>query len=238
MPRLPLALALTLALPLGLLPAAAQETKPLPRTITVQGHGEVQARPDYAVVSVGVLSTAETAKAALEANTRSMQAIFAALKAAGLEDRDMQTSNFSVAPRYDYGQNNTGQPPKLVGYDVSNMVTIKVRRIAALGAVLDAAVGQGSNQIQGIAFSIDDPEPLEDEARRLAVADAERKAKLLTGAARVTLGAVMTITEVAGTPPYPIPYAKQARAESDQAVPIAQGEQTVAVDVSVQWEIK
>jgi uncharacterized protein len=218
-------------------PSPAQESKTMPRVISLNGHGEVKARPDMAVVNVGVMSQAKTAREALTQNTAAMEKIFASLKAAGIEAKDIQTSNFSVNPRYDYGQNNN-QPPRLVGYDVANSVAVSVRKLDTLGSVLDTVVSEGSNQINGIMFAIADDEKLKDEARKLAVADAERKAKLYAETTRITLGQIMGVSEGNFQPPQPVLYGKAMRADTASAVPIAEGEQTVAIDVNITWEIK
>jgi uncharacterized protein len=219
-----------------LTPAHAEEAKLL-RSISLSGHGEVRTPPDMAIVNVGAMSSAATARGALDANTKSMQTIMEALKAAKIESRDLQTSNFAVNPRYDYGQNGT-QPPKLVGYDVSNNVTVTVRKLESLGAVLDQVITAGSNQINGISFQVSKPEAATDEARKLAVAEALHKAKLYSVAAGVSLGNIMSINEGGGLqPPVPI-YAKTMRAEAAADVPIAQGEQLISMDVSITWEIK
>lgn len=217
--------------------AHAQSSAP-PRMISLTGHGEVRLAPDLATVSAGVLSQAVTAKDALAANTASMTAVLAALKSAGIAERDIQTSNFNVQPRYDY--NNEGRAPTLVGYDVSNSVTVTVRKLDTLGTVLDHVVGSGSNQINGIYFGIDRPEAALDQARKLAVADARRKADLYAGAARVTLGNMLSLSESGGFSPPPVHMqSKMVRAEAmSDAVPIAQGEQVLAIDVNIAWEIK
>jgi uncharacterized protein len=218
-------------------PALAEDAK-LIRSISLSGHGEVRMAPDMAVVTVGVLSSANTAREALDANTKSMEAIFASLKAAGIESKDTQTSNFMVNPRYDYGQNN-GQPPKMVGYDVSNNVTVTVRKLDGLGAVLDSVVTSGSNQINGVAFQVSKPEAATDEARKLAVASALAKAKLYTEAAGVGLGPIITISEGGGYQPPPPVFARAKMVEGASAdVPIAQGEQVIGMDVNIVWEIK
>jgi len=215
------------------LPAFADDIR-LPRTMTLTGHGEVRVAPDMAMVMIGVLSQGDTAADALKANTAAMQAILGVLKEAGIEDRDIQTSNFTVQPRYDYNTGN--QPPRLVGYDVSNNVAVAVRKLDSLGAVLDKAVTAGSNQINGILFQVEKPAAAMDEARKLAVADATRKAKVYAGASAVALGKVLSISESAGVQP-PIPVdAKMVRAESAD-VPIARGEQVISVDVNMVWEI-
>ncbi len=218
-------------------PSLADEVK-MPRTISISGHGEVKAAPDMAVVTTGVSTQAATAADALAANTTAMTALFAALKAAGIADKDMQTSNFMIQPRYDY--NDGKQPPLLVGYDVSNNVTVTVRNIDGLGALLDTVVKAGSNQINGISFDVSKPTEALDEARRLAAGDATRKAKLYAETMGVTLGPVMSISEgVSYQPPVPmLRTAAAPMADAARPVPVAAGEQTLAMDVNITWEIQ
>jgi uncharacterized protein YggE len=218
-------------------PASAQDQKPPARLIALSGHGEVKAKPDMAIVSVGVLIQARTAREALSQNTKAMEKVLASLKSAGIEAKDIQTSNFTVNPRYDYGQNNA-QPPRLVGYDVSNSVQVSVRKLDTLGSVLDQVVSDGSNQINGIGFAIADDAKLMDEARKLAVADAEHKANLYASAARISLGQIMNLTEASVQPPQPLMYKTMRQEAAPSAVPVAEGELTVAIDVSITWEIK
>ena len=220
----------------NLAPALADDGK-LVRTISLTGHGEVRMAPDLAIVTIGVMSSAASAREALDANTKAMQAVMASLTGAAIGTRDIQTSNFMVNPRYDYGQNNA-QPPKVVGYDVSNNVTVTVRKLDSLGSVLDSVVSAGSNQINGVMFQVSKPEAATDEARKLAVADAQRKAKVYTEASGVSLGQIVSLSEGGGYQP-PVPMFKSMRAEGASAdVPIAQGEQVIAIDVNFTWEIK
>ena len=219
-------------------PVFAEEVK-MNRIISLTGHGEVRAAPDMAVVTMGVLSAADTARQALDLNTKAMTELMASLKAANIESKDIATSNFSVNPRYDYGENN-GKPPKLVGYDVSNNVTVTVHKLDAIGDILDKAVSSGSNQINGISFSISKPEEAMDEARKLAVHDARHKAELYAAATSTSLGNVIAIAE--GGPIYQPPMQVQMSARKMSAdaanVPISQGEQVLSIDVNVSWEIK
>ena len=216
-------------------PALAGEHA-MPRTISLSGHGEVRLAPDTAIVNLGVASQAPAAKDALAANTAAMQAVFAALKAAGIEDKDVQTSNFMVQPRYNF--NNEGKAPTLIGYEVSNSVTVTVRKLDTLGGVLDAVVQAGSNQINGIQFDMSKPDAALDEARKLAVADARRKAEIYAAAASVNLGNILSISEGSfAAPPQPM-MRTTMKMDAAAPVPIAQGEQTLAVDVNIVWEIK
>jgi uncharacterized protein len=218
-------------------PAFAEEQK-VTRTISLTGHGEVRVVPDTAVVISGVMSSAATAREALDANTAAMAAVMAALKTAGIDPRDIQTSNFMVNPRYDYGQNGN-QVPKTVGYDVSNNVTVVVRKLDNLGKLLDQLVTSGSNQINGISFQVTDPQKAEDLAREEAVKDAMRKSAIYTKASATTLGSIMSISEGQVMPQQtPVFYAKSARADGGADVPVSQGEQAISIDVNIVWEIK
>jgi uncharacterized protein len=227
--------ALVTVLVLVVCPAAA-ETAAAVRSIVLTGHGEVTTAPDIAVLSLGVATHSKSAKDALKTNTAAMQKLFAVLKAAGIADKDMQTSGFSVNPRYDYGDGKS--PPRADGFDVANSVAITVRKLDQLGAVLDAAVGAGSNQINGLSFGVDNPASFADEARKRAALDARRKAEIYATAADFILGPIISISEGNAYQPQPVVFAR-AKMESDAAaVPIAQGEQVITVDVNIVWEIK
>jgi uncharacterized protein len=218
-------------------PVLADEVK-MNRLISLTGHGEVRAVPDMAVINMGVVSSAETARAALDANTKAMTDLMANLKAANIDDKDIATSNFSVNPRLDYGQNG-GQVPKLVGYDVNNTVTVIIHKIDGLGALLDKAVSSGSNQINGISFSVSNPDAAMDEARKLAVKDATHKAQIYAGAASINLGNIMSVSESSGMAEPQVMFSRAKAMAADSApVPIAQGSQVISVDVNVSWEIK
>jgi len=177
----------------------------------------------------------KTAAEALAANTAAMERVFAGLGEAGIEKKDMQTSQFSVYPVYEEVRPEDDRPhtPKIGGYRVQNQLTVKVRDLTALGGILDKVVTLGSNQLSGIRFSIDKPETLLDEARQDAVKDALRKAKLYAGAAGVSLGEIMSISESGYSAPQPY-YAKDMmmRAEAS-SVPMAPGEQTLSANVTL-----
>jgi uncharacterized protein len=217
--------------------AIAQEMK-MPRTISINGHGEISVVPNLASVSIGVTSNGKTANEALAQNTKAMQQVFAALKTAGIADTDIQTSNFSVNPRLIYPQDGSNKPPVVDGYDVNNQVTVIVRKLDMLGGLLDQMVNAGSNQINGINFTVDNADKILDSARTQAVADARRKAEIYAQAAGVKLGRVISISEGAAYQPPPVMY---SRAKADMAgapAPIAQGEQTLSMDVSLVWELE
>lgn len=213
-------------------------------TMQITGHGEVVAAPDTAYVSSGVTSQGATAKDALDANSADMAALIAALKGAGIEAKDIQTSGFSVNPNYVYTDardaNGYTLPPKINGYIVTNGVTVRVRDLTILGTVLDQAVTVGANTINGVTFAVADPSELYDEARRQAFADAKHKADLYAAAASLELGAIELISEQVGYVQPPQPYTMRAEAvgaPSDKAVPIEAGQLTFTIDMNVNWTI-
>jgi hypothetical protein len=240
MTRLRLALAASIALPLFAAftgPAMAQTTTNAPqRLIAMTGTGEVTAAPDMVTVSVGVVEIAPTAAAALSANTAKMTALMQALKQAGIADKDIQTTNFSVNPRYEFDQ--AKQTQNMVGYEVSNQVTVRLRKLGDLGGLLDTLVQAGSNQVNGITFGIADTKALEDEARKRATEDARHKAEVYAKAAGVEIGKVMSISETTSYRP-PAPMVMARRMQADAApVPIAAGEASVSANVDLVWELK
>lgn len=213
----------------------AEDAKTPERTISVTASGQVTAVPDIVRITTGVLAEADTAKAALAANTAAMTQVIEQLKALGLDAKDIQTSDFSVQPKYIYPPD--GAAPKLIGYQVSNMVHIRVRNVARMGEVLDQVVDAGSNQINGIQFEVSKADELQDAARKNAFAAALRKAQLYAEAAGVTLGPVLSISEGV-VHPGPRPMMRTAMAEKADAVPIEAGEQALEVQVSVVWSLQ
>jgi uncharacterized protein YggE len=215
-------------------PAWAEETKPLVPSITVVGSGKASATPDMARVQVGVVTEAPSAVKALKDNNDAMARLFSTLEGRGIAKKDMQTSNFSVFPQYKRGPHGE-QLTEIVGYRVSNQVAVKVRKLDSLGVVLDEVVQQGANAVQGVSFSVAEPTPLLDEARRKAVADARRKAELYAKEAGVQVGAVLLIQEA--TPRVPTPLAMDFARGAAGAVPIAEGEQEFGASVTVTYAI-
>jgi uncharacterized protein len=211
----------------------------LERTITVSGMGHVVVEPDMAHITLGVVAEADTAKAALEKNTASMNAIVTALKATGLGPKDIQTSNFSVNPRYRQPAKG-GDQPTINGYQVSNTVRILVRDIAKLGTILDQVIQLGSNQVHGVGFEVSKADQLRDEARKGAITNARHKAELYATAAGVKLGRVLGIEE-AGVAPVHRPQVMMARAKSmsmDSAPPIEAGSQRLDAHVTVTYALE
>jgi uncharacterized protein len=231
----------TLALLAAVLPAVSQaaladDKEPQKRTISISGKGLVKSAPDMVTVSAGVESQAPAAKDALAKNTAAMTWVVDALKSEGIDAKDIQTTNFSVSPRYE--DHDDGKPARIVGYSVFNSVYVTMHDTAKLGGVLDQLVSAGSNSIGGISFSIDKPEELENEARKLAMADAIAKAKLYAESAGAELGPVQTITEQGGYVPYSYPAAPRMEASAAKQVPIEPGTQSVNIEVQVTWELK
>lgn len=226
-----------LALPaLAATAATAQDAPPRPR-IVVSGQGESALRPDMAVLTLGVMRQADTARAALDAANAAMAEVTAAMKAEGIEERDLQTSNFAISPVYAYpSSDQPGQPPKITGYEVNNTLSVRLRDIAKVGAVLDKAVTLGVNQGGGIAFTNDDPSAALTEARIDAVKQASAKARTLAGAAGVKLGKVIEITEQSYAP-QPMAFAMKARDAAPASVPVEAGENAYRVDVNVTFEL-
>ncbi len=215
---------------------AADESKPMNPTISITSSGTVTAKPDQVAITIGVTSRAKTAKAALAANTAAMQPVVTALKASGIEPRDIQTSNFNLAPTYEYLQN--GKPPRLTGYEVSNTVEIRLRKVEKLGEILDQVVGEGSNQISGIQFIVSKADELRDEARKSAVANATRIARTYAEAAGVKLGTIISIAEPMGEAPQPRGRVMMQKSSAEAAAPIEAGEETIAATVTMIWALQ
>jgi hypothetical protein len=215
----------------------ADETPP-PRTMTVSGQGEVKAAPDEAVLSAGVVTQARSAAAALAANSRAMNGVFDALKRIGITDKSVQTSDFSVTAQYQTDQHgNTTQ--KIIGYQVSNNVTVVVDDLGKLGSAIDALVTSGANSMGDIAFTFRDPKQLLTEARAEAVKDALQRANTYASAAGVMLGPITSIGENGDIAPRPMMRKMMTMsAANDLATPVAAGEDSITAGVSITFEIR
>lgn len=206
------------------------------RMVSVTGIGIAKARPDTASISIGVVSEGKTAKAALDQNTAAMSRVIVELKGQKVDQKDIQTTNFTVRPKFQHFKD--GKPPAIIGYRVVNSVRIMVRDLKLLGAILDQAVSLGSNQINGIQFSVDDAASLEDEARKRAMDNARHKAELYANAGNAKLGKVLVISEdFIDRPPRP-DFARAAMRTKAVSVPIEPGEHQVEARVHVSWELK
>ena len=219
---------------------SADDEDPVAR-ILVTGEGSVDIAPDMAVLSLTVTRQAETARAALDANSSAMNQVQAAMTSAGVEQRDLQTSGFSIQPNYFYPpQQPSGkrEPPRIVGYTVRNSLTVRVRDITAVGLILDKSVSLGVNEGGSIMFTNDDPAEAITRARVKAVQHAIDKAKTLASAAGVKTGQILEISEQAYSPrPMPMARAEVAMGRSADAVPVATGENTYKVTVNVSFAI-
>jgi uncharacterized protein len=210
-------------------------TDRLDRTIVVSGTGRVSVPPDVADVRLGVNVTARTVGATRAGAARSMQAVLARLRAAGLADPDLQTSGLQLQPTYDYSPE--GKPPRLTGYSMSNTVVATVRDLDKLAEVIDGALAAGATSLDGVSFRIADPSPAARQARAAAMADAAAKAGELAAAAGVSLAGVVGITESSpGGGPVPMDKAMFAMAR-EASTPVEAGENEVVVSVSVAYRI-
>lgn len=232
-----LALALALVLPFAAAPPARAQEAPGPATLTVSAEGVSRRAPDMASLSLGVITEAPTAGEALRLNAERMTRVMAALRKAGLAERDIQTSGLSISPQYDYPN---GQPPALRGYQAANQVTATVRDLARLGPVLDASVGAGANSAGQVSFGLADPLAAENAAREAAVKALKAKADLY---ARATghAGVRLTALSEGGFAPQPRPmmkaYAMAAPMAEAAPTPVAPGELNLSITVSGVFEL-
>ena len=226
----------------ALLPAsAAAQQSTITQTIAgtrldISATGEATRVPDVAVISAGVVSRAATATAAIQDAAARMDRVRAALKRAGIADRDVQTSNISLNPEYRYADN---QPPQLTGYTASNQLTVRFRDIRSSGAILDALVAQGANQISGPNLTIDKPEVALDEARASAVAKGRQRAELYARSLGMHVVRLVSVAESGGdvvSPPPPMPM-MMARADVAQSK-IDPGEQKLQVSLAMVFELQ
>ena len=221
--------------------ATADSDEPFPR-IHVTGEGSIDIAPDMAVLGLTVTREAETARLALDANTDAMKKVLSALRAEGIAERDLQTANFSIQPKYIYPSakaNGERKQRQIVGYTVRNSLTVRVRDIARVGAILDKSVTLGINQGGNIMFTNDDPSAAISQARTQAVKEALTKANTLATAAGVKVGKILEISEQSfPSHPMPIARAEMSMARSSDAVPMAAGESTYRVNVNVSFAIE
>lgn len=220
--------------------AWADGIQEVPR-ILVTGEGSVDVPPDMAVLKLTVTREAETARAALDANSSAMNKVLSAMKAEGIDARDLQTSGFSIQPRYIYpSAKSSGQrePPQIVGYTVRNSLSVRIRDVDMVGQILDKSVTLGVNEGGNIMFTNADPSGVITQARIEAVKDAMSKARTLAEAAGVRTGDLLEISEQSYAPrPMPMARAEMSMARSADSVPVASGENTYKVTVNVSYAI-
>jgi uncharacterized protein YggE len=225
------------AVPAGAQAQQASITQSIAGTrLDISATGDVTRVPDIAIITAGVVTRSATAGAALQQAAVRMNRVVAALKRAGVEDRDIQTSNINLNPEYTYANN---QPPKLNGYTASNQLTIRFRDIANSGKILDALVAEGANQINGPSLTIDKPEAALDEARARAVAVARARADLYARSLGLRVVRVVAVSESGGyavPPPMP-PMMMEARAQAADTK-IEPGEQKLSVTLNMTFELQ
>lgn len=237
-----LKIALAVAAILTATSALAQQTppQPAPATLTLSAEAEVQAAPDIADIGAGVVTQAAEAQAALAANSAQMTRVVAALRKAGIAERDIQTTGLNLQPQYRYEQN---QPPMLTGFQAANRVQIMLRDLKGSGKVIDTLVAEGANQIDGPNFRVAAPEPLIDRARAEAVRKARTRADLYAQAAGLKVKRIASITEgLQQRPPMPMP--RMASADSIEvsgsrmAPPVAPGEVGLVATVTMTFDLE
>jgi uncharacterized protein YggE len=209
-------------------PASASDAGKMERTVTVSGRGSVTVEPDMAYISAGVATEADTAKAAIARNNALMAKVIGGLKSAGIDAKDIRTTNLNVEPRY------KERSSTVTGYRVSNLVRLTVRDVKRLGEILDEAIALGANQVSQISFAVADAEKLKDEARRRAVENARRHAELYAKAAGAELGPVLRIAEGS----LPVGVGRAEARYAGHGVPIEAGTQRLEVDVSVVYALR
>jgi uncharacterized protein YggE len=212
--------------------APALANSDFPPSISVSGEATISATPDQAEIEAGTTTDAKTARDAADANNTAMAKVLSALKVAGIDAKDIQTSRLSLQPQYAPNHN----PPAVTGYRASNQVMVRLHDIAKVGNTIDTLVSAGATDIGGINFTVSNASKLLDDARTQAIADARRKAEIYAKAAGVTLGPPISILE-GGAAPVPMFRAKMAAAPM-AATPVAPGQETLSVSVNVSWAIK
>lgn len=216
--------------------ALAQPAPLLPTTLTVVAEGREARAPDIAEVSGGVVTAAPTAEAAMRDNAAKMAAVVAAVRGAGIAERDIQTRGIDLAPQYRYVEN---QPPLLTGYQASNSVALRLRRLADAGRLLDTLVRVGANQISGPVFRVENSDAVLDAARVAAMATARARGQLYAGAAALKIRRIMSIVESANYSPDPRPMATMVRMDKAEAsTPVVPGEVALSVSVTVVFELE
>lgn len=206
-------------------------------SLNLSAYGEVKTAPDMATISFGVVTEAPTAAEAMSQNAARMTQVMAALRRAGIEERNVQTSGLNLSAQYDYVENN---PPRLRGYQANNRVTVIIDDLTKVGTTADAVVAAGVNQIDGIGFGLKDPTAAENRARQLAVRALQGKAALYAQALGVELGGIRSLSEGGGYSPRP-PMPMYARAEAmsmDASTQVAPGELTVRIDITGVYDLR
>lgn len=222
--------------PTGGAPLVVQAVTERP-SLNLSAYGEVKARPDMATITFGVVTEAATAAEAMAQNAQKMTQVMAALRRAGINERDVQTSGLNLSAQYDYQQN---EPPRLRGYQANNRVTVTINDLTRVGTTADAVVAAGVNQIDGISFGLKDPTSAENQARQLAVRNLQAKAALYAQALGQPLGSIRSLTEGGGyapPPPMPMYAARAVSMDSGASTPVSAGELSVRIDITGVYDL-
>lgn len=219
------------------LTACGEDVVEAPRTISTSGQGVVVAAPDVAHITIAVENGAVSAADALSANAETMTKVFEVVDEIGVSEADRSTRAVSLQPVYDTGKDADGRRVRqLIGYQALNALRVTIRDIDALGDALDKLTSAGSTTISGLSFEISDPGPLQDQARKLAVVDARRKAELLADEAGVDVDDVISISETDAGGFRPLPEQGAARA-MQATTPVAAGSHEISASVTVVWSL-
>jgi len=206
-------------------------------TMSFSGEGKVSAKPDVAVIDLSILTQGPTSKAAQDENSGKSQKVTDFLKGQKIDDKDVKTVSYNIYPQYYYPKNGS---PEITGYQVNEMLEVKVRDLNIVGAVLDGVVSAGANQVNSFSFQIDNPDKLKAQARTQAIADAKAKANELRGQLGIDLGKIVNFSE--GVTGYPMPLYEKSSAiglGGGSVVPsVPTGENEVTVDVTITYQIK
>ncbi|HBK47196.1 MAG TPA: hypothetical protein DDZ67_12345 [Xanthomonadaceae bacterium] len=202
--------------------------------LNVSAEAEAKRVPDVATLSAGVITEAADGNTAMRQNAQQMDKVMAAIRAAGIAEKDIQTSGINLSPRYQYKDN---EAPRINGYQASNTVSLKVRDIAKLGKVLDVLAAQGANQINGPSFEIDQPEPVYDEARLAALQKAQARAQTYAKSLGLKVRRIVSISEGQGGGMRPVPMMRAMAMDKAEATPVAPGETTLSINLEVTFEL-
>jgi uncharacterized protein YggE len=204
--------------------------------LSVSASADAKRVPDVASISTGVVTQAVDANAAMRANAVQMDKVMAAIRAAGIAERDIQTSGINLNPQYKYVEN---APPTITGYQASNTVNVKVRDLSKLGKVLDTLVAQGANQVNGPSFEVDKPDEAYDEARVGALKKAQARAQTYADALGLKVRRIVSISEGGASFPRPMPLARAMAADAvmSKETSVAPGETTLSVNLDVVFEL-
>ncbi len=208
-----------------------------PRWVEVSGEAIADVAPDFARVTLGVTTTGKDAREAAAANAKAVNALISVIKGEGVAAPDIQTSSLSITPQYSNPRTGVAAEQTIIGYSVSDMVTVTARDIARLGGLIDKAVGAGANAVYGVAYGENDPSVLLDQARPLAVADAKRKAEIYASAGGAKLGRLMRLSEQSGAQPGQFAARAYAQSAAAPPTPIEAGQDRLTVSVTARFEL-